>query len=78
MPQCLCLKNDGNQCTRQAKINSQFCWQHHKCQNIATISSQEVKNYVKKKKPLPQIPGPKKNFKKKPLPSLPITVTKMC
>ena len=40
--------------------NSQFCWQHQNCQNIATTASQETKKSVKKNKPIPLPPGPKK------------------
>jgi hypothetical protein len=31
MVQCLCLKGSGDQCTRQANANSDYCWQHQNC-----------------------------------------------
>lgn len=37
MPRCLCLKIDGKQCTREAKIVYNFCWQHKNCINIAKV-----------------------------------------
>lgn len=50
MPQCLCLKTDGKQCTREAtkKVGSNhlFCWQHQKCQNV------KLADKVSKKIPL--------------------------
>ncbi len=77
MTKCLCLKNDGKRCTRNITAKSgqdaQFCWQHQKCQNIATITSQETKKTLKKKPSLPVPTGPKKTVKKKDIPASSIT-----
>ena len=31
---CKCLVKTGNQCTRAANVNSNFCWQHQTCKSI--------------------------------------------
>ena len=45
MSQCLCLKDNGKQCKRNASTqsnhNPQFCWQHQRCQKILTTPSHE-------------------------------------
>ena len=52
MPRCLCLKLNGQQCSRDAsdKIgqDDRFCWQHQSCQNLQKIP---VKKIPTKKKP---------------------------
>lgn len=34
---CLCCKSDGSQCTRDAKVGTQYCWQHQKCTKPFTL-----------------------------------------
>ena len=31
---CQCIKTDGKQCSREAKTESQYCWQHQKCSQV--------------------------------------------
>jgi len=42
MTRCQCIKVDGKQCTRDAKTNSVYCWQHQKCKNIFNQSTQGI------------------------------------
>lgn len=39
MTQCLCFKLDNNQCSRQAKEGSKFCWQHQNCKNLGSAQT---------------------------------------
>lgn len=40
---CLCIKSDGQKCTRKSNIkpntNNQLCWQHQSCKNIKSAPS---------------------------------------
>lgn len=51
MTKCLCIKNDGKKCTRNASTkpdtNPNFCWQHQKCEH--TSASLEKKKIGEKK-----------------------------
>ena len=58
MPQCLCLKSDGQQCSKDSskKVseNAQYCWQHQTCQS--TVNQQVMVSPINKpvvtKKPI--------------------------
>ena len=43
--QCLCIKSDGQQCTRKASKNTgddlRLCWQHQNCKEINVLESKE-------------------------------------
>jgi hypothetical protein len=71
MPRCLCIKNDGQQCTREAikksGQNPQFCWQHQKCQKKVQpqITKEEKKKPIHVKPKTQQKIEPVKSIKQK-------------
>src|ERR1700731_2145753 len=73
MSLCLCIKADGQQCTRKAmtkpnktyphEFDPQFCWQHQNCDK-----SVKEKKIIKKHKPIKE----KKSVKEKKIIKKPI------
>lgn len=52
MTRCLCVNNNGKQCTRDASNkpaqNKQFCWQHQSCKKIFTPQKETIHTFQKK------------------------------
>ena len=74
MNRCLCIKTDGQQCSRNVSLkhghNQQFCWQHQNCKKIQGQATDKYLQSAQKPLKSTQKPLPLKSTQKPLKPNL--------